>query len=246
MNEMELGDPLIGGITLQMALILLGFLTFIGVVIWAMKIPNLKNLGMGMTLVPLALVFILIISMAVTPAITVVPDEDQPMTSDVLSVAVIHGNFTQSDKLITAVVVTNSTTPSMNNSATHILVNFTVQRTDSGPAYDVKQLTCSYSPSTLTSPSTGISYSVARPAADGRPNVNWTITQTAVTTASRTLTTQAGMTPFETINVAVNIDYNYNAFGISSVAANDVISLGTVNIGGEIYTLQVVVNAVWT
>jgi hypothetical protein len=46
--------------------------------------------------------------------------------------------------------------------------------------------------------------------------------------------------------VAVNIDYNYNAFGISSVAANDVISLGTVNIGGEIYTLQAVVNAVWT
>jgi len=243
---MELGDPLVGGVTLQMALIILGFLTFLGVIIWAMKIPKLKGLGMGMTLLPLALVFILIISMAVAPATIVVPPGQEPMTSDVLSVAVTHANYTQSTKLITAVVAVNSTAPSLNNSATHVLVNFTIQRTDAGQSTDVKQLTCSFSPSSMTSPSTGISYSTARPNSDGRPNVNWTITTTTVTTASRTLSVQAGMTPYQTINVAVNIEYNANAFGISSVAANDVIGIGTLNIGGEIYTLQAVVNAVWT
>ena len=242
---MELGDPLIGGITLQMALIILGFLTFLGVIIWAMKIPKLKGLGMGMTLLPLALVFILIVSMAATSATIVVPGDQQPLTSDVLSVAATYGNYSQSSHTITVVLSVNTTDHTANGTANQLYLNYTVQRTDAGQSTDVKTLTMSYSPSTLVDPVTGLSYSSAEPNTDGRPQVNWTLGGTTIATASRTLSAQMGMTPFQTVWIGLNVEWNGAAVSTSNVAINDVVSLGSVNIGGEIYQIQGLIAHVW-
>jgi len=244
-SAMGLNDSLIGGLSLAMALIILGFGTFIGILLWGLKVPKLKGAGMGMTVVCLPLIFIIIIAMALTPA-AVVPPVDHPAVFDDLAVTPTHGNYTQATGTITVVIVVNSTAKSMNNSATHLTVNVSVQRVDAGETTNVKTITASYAPASVVDPITTDSHSVAKPAADGSPNVNWTLGGTTVSISTRTLTAQMGLTPYATGYITVDITWNGAAFGSSGIAANDVINCGVLTVGGHSYNIQALVSAVWT
>ena len=240
-----LDDNLAAGMTLWQGLILCVIVAAIGILILATT-EGKSVLGWIVLALP-AIAALLIVLVSLNPSVPTGQQQQTTATYDVTNVAASLSNYTPALKMVSSVIAVNKTTPSMNSTATYILVNFTIVRTDPGSAIDVRSVTFSYSPTSITSASTGISYSVAKPNGDGRPNVNWTVTAgTSVTTASRTLSGSAGMTPYQVINVACSIEYNPNAFGVSQTNVNDVISLGTWNIAGVVFTGQAVVSAVWT
>ncbi len=239
-----LDSNLVAGLTIWQGLIGCAIVAIIGVVI--LVTSNGKSMaGWMVFLVPVVVAF-LVVAWSLSAPIDQNQTTPGTATYDVTDVAATHANYTAASKLITAVVVINKTAPSMNETASHVYVNFTIVRTDAGSAFDVRSVGFSYSPSSITSASTGISYSVVKPNSDGRPNCNWTIIAgSSLTTSSRTLSGSAGMTPYQTINVGCNIEYNPNALGVSQTAVNDVLNLGTFNIAGISYSLQAVVSAVW-
>jgi hypothetical protein len=239
-------DNLGNGITPLSILLLVALITFIGIMLWGFKVPKLKGLGVAMTSIGVTVLLVMVVLLAAVPA-QVTPPTTHDATFDILAVTPTHGNYTQATKTITIIVDVNTTTPSLNNSATHLFVNFTVQRTDAGETTDIKTITASYAPASITDTITTDVFSVAKPAADGTPEVNWTMTTNAgVATSTRTLSAQEGLTPYETGNVAVNIVWNAAAFGASQIAANDVVNCGVLTVGGVAYQLQVLVHAVWT
>lgn len=240
-------DPIVAGASVGIVIIAVAVLAFLAFGM-AQIFPGAKKGGRVFGLLLAGVVAVMILAVAVTPA-TVVTPGDNPATFQVLAVAATHGNYTQATKTISVVLDVNTSAPSLNNSATHILLNFTVQRTDQGVnLLDARTITGSYAPVSMTDAVTGLSFSVARPNTDGRPNVNWTLVDGAgaVATASRTLTAQMGLVPYETGNIAVNIVWNPSAIGISQVQANDIVNLGTVVIGGETFIIQGLIHAVWT
>lgn len=233
-----LDGELVAGITGMQVLVVCVIVIVIGVV--ALAMTDAESMAGWLTIIIPAIVAFIVIASSLSAPPTGGQASVNP-TWHVTNLAVTHGNASSDYSLTTAIVRINKTTPTMGAPSQHITLNFTVLRNDAAPTTDIQSLTFSYAPTSVTSATTGSTYSYARTNSDGRPDVNWTVTSSSgVTVSTRTLSGTTGMTSFESIHVAINIDYNYNAFGVSQRAANDVIPLGTVTIGTETFGIQAI------
>ncbi len=233
-----------GSLTVGMFIIIVAIFLIVGAILWASRVTKVRNLGLGMTVFSLVLLSVLAIAMVVRPAEVTVPSEDQPGVFDVLSVANVTGaTFIQSSKTFTVAMTTNTTAGTITPTA--LLATFSVQRVDAGDTTNIKTVTAAVSQNTLTDPVTGDTYNAILPTSYGDPDVDWTLTPGTVT-ATNTLTAQVGLTPYQVGTFAVNIHWNAAAFVTDNISVNDVIYVGSVTIGGEVYTIQVLIDAINT
>lgn len=239
-----LNDPVLLGIPLYALLMVFGFLLVIGLVLWAMRVKGMRDLGRGMSILSVIVLIVLVIAMAVQPAqVGPIPGEAE---FEVLSVSAVGGaNYSIGSKTFTVAATVNKTSHVI--APTTLTANFSVQRGDAGQTTDVKTVTASVAQTTRTDPTTGLSYKAIASNAYGIPNLDWVmVVGGASTSATDTLTAQMGLTPFQTGVFNMTINWNGYAFTTSDVAVNDVIYAGTLTIGSETFTVQVVIKTVNT
>jgi hypothetical protein len=244
--SMGLEDPLIGSITVGIALIVLGICILVGAILWASRAGELRDVGKVLVSIPLALMLVLVLVMAIEPA-EVTPPTTHDATFEVLSVGgTVSCNYTSSTHVITVYQRVNSTANTI-TSPKSMSVNFTVQRTDSGETTDIKTVTASIAPASLTDPVTGLSYSSILPNGFGQPSCNWTMTVgSSANVAQFSLSAQMGLTPYQTGSFNMTIWWNPSAMTTSNVALNTIIPAGSMVVSGETYTIQVLLTGVDT
>jgi hypothetical protein len=239
-----LDSNLAAGMTLWQGLIVCVIVAAVGILI-LVTTEGKSMVGWIVLAIP-AIVALLIVLVSLNPSAPTNQQQQTTATYDVTNVASSLANYTPASRTVTSVLSVNKTTPSMNATATSVILNFTVLRTDAGSAVDVRAVSFSFAPSSVTSALTGISYSAVRPNSDGRPNCNWTVyASSGASTTSRSLSGTAGMTPYESINIYVSVEINPSAIGVSQTAINDVLNLGTFTIAGQTYAWQGLVAHVW-
>lgn len=236
--------PLIGSMTVGMAIVVLGLMMLVGVILWASRVGKVREYGRILTVFALVSLVVMTIAMAVQPAQISVPPEQQPGQFQVLSVSSISGasyvSSTRTFTVVAHVYRTNHTISPATFSAT-----FNVQRTDAGATTDIKTVTASVSQATLTDPVSGDSYKAILPTAYGEPNCDWSMTVgSETTTASDTLSAQLGLTPYQTGSFTVTITWNGQAFTTSNINENDVLYAASITIGGTVYTINVLIDTV--
>jgi hypothetical protein len=225
-----------------MLLVVLGMLLLVGAILWASRMGKVKEYGRVLTVFSLVVLIVLTIAMAIKPAEVTVPPEEQPGQFSVLSVEAVSNNVTYATS-------TRTFTVAMNAAASVVPANFSaifsVQRTDSGATTDIKTVTASVSQSRLTDPVSGDSYNAILPTNYGDPDCDWTMTiGSATTSATNTLSAQMGLTPYETGSFHVTWLWNDAAFNTQNIAVNDVIYAGSINVGGTVYTVNVLITGI--
>lgn len=247
-SAMGLDSPLVGGVTMMYAMIIAAFLLVVGVILWSIKAPGVSKAGMVMTVICLPILLVLVIVLAASPAQVAPPSEVTPVFK-VLSVGgttttgSAASNYTASSHTFTVSMRVNTTADTITGPK-YWAANFTVQRTDAGSAIDVAMMSASMTQQQTTDAVTGLTYNTIKPAADGRPSLNWTLTGSI--TATYTLSSQTGLTPFATGWFALNVTWNPTAFSTSNVVVNSIIPAGTIVVGPETYNIQVLVAGVNT
>lgn len=241
-----LDDPIIGGVTAYMLLLVFGIILIAGVLLWAMGASKLKDAGKGMTVIGILVLVVMVVAMAVSPATVAPGDSAGTATFEVLSVTNVAGaTFSQSSNTFTVSATVNTTAGTI--SPTQLLADISVQRTDAGETTDVKTVSASASQAKRTDPTTGLTYPCIASNAFGLPNLDWTMTVNSVAvSATDSLTAQMGLTPFQTGVFNVTFNWNGNAFTTSDVQLSDVIYAATLTIGPEVYTIQVVIGTINT
>ena len=235
---------ILGSITLGMLLIVVGMVLLVGAILWASRGAKVKEYGRIMTVFSLVVLIVLVIAMAVKPAEVTVPADEQPGEFSVVSITnVTDAAYISSSKTFTVAATVNTTSGVMTPGTFSALFN--VQRMDSGATTDIKTVTASVTQSKLTDPVTGDTYNVILPTAYGEPDCDWEMSPSGVT-AENTLSAQLGLTPYETGSFEVTITWNDAAFTTSNIAENDVIYVGSINIGGTVYSVQVLIDVVNT
>jgi hypothetical protein len=243
---MGLNDPVVGGLTVYMLLLISGIILIAGVLLWAMGASKLKDAGKGMTVMGVLFLVVMVVAMAVSPASLAPGEEAGAATFEVLSVSNVGGaTFSQSSNTFTVSATVNTTANTI--SPTQLLADIAVQRTDAGETTDVKTVSASASQAKRTDPTSGLTYPCIASNAYGLPNLDWTMTvgSTSVS-ATDSLTAQMGLTPFQTGTFNVTFNWNGNAFTTSEVQVSDVIYAATLTIGSEVYTIQVVIGTINT
>jgi hypothetical protein len=238
-----LDDPVIGGLTLGLLMIIVGFVLLISAILWISKVSAVREFGKFGTVISLAVLLVLVIVLAASPA-EVAPPSDDTATFEVLSVggtntgAIAGCNYTAATHVFTVAMRVNTTGNTI-GSPLYWQANWTIQRTDAGETTDVKTVSASYSQTQITDPVTGLTYNSVKPANDGRPSCNWSLPSSV--TATYVLSSQMGLTPYSVGAFAINITWNPSAFSTSNVAVNDVVPAGTMVIGPETYSIQVLI-----
>jgi hypothetical protein len=239
-----LDSPLAAGMTLWQGLVVCVIIAVVGILV-LVTTEGKSMVGWVVLALP-AIAALLIVLWSLNSTVPTSQQAPGAATYDITNVAASLANYTPASKMTTSVLAVNKTAPSLNATATYVVLNFTVLRNDVGNAYDVRAVSFSFAPSSITSALTGISYSTVRPNGDGRPNCNWTVFSGAgASVTSRSLSGTAGMTPYESINVFVVVEINPAAIGVSQTAVNDVLNLGTFTIAGQSYPWQGLVNAIY-
>jgi hypothetical protein len=239
-----LDSNLVGGMTVWQGLIVCAIVAIIGIA-WLITTEG-KAIGAWLVFLIPVIVAFLVVAAALSAPINQNQTTPGTATYEITNAAALLANYTPGSHMFTSVLSVNKTTPSLNATATYAVFNFTVLRNDPGNAYDVRAMSFSFVPSSITSALTGISYSTVKPNGDGRPNCNWTVYATSgASVTSRSLSGTAGMTPYESINVVVSVEINPAAIGVSQTAVNDVLNLGAFTIAGQPYAWQGLVNAIW-
>lgn len=243
-----LNDPVVGSLTMGLLMVIVGFILLISAILWISKVAAVRDFGKIGTVLSLAVLLVLVIVLAAQPA-EVAPPSEIAATFEVLSVGgtnvlgISGCNYTASTRTFTVAMGVNTTSGAIVSPAFWV-ANWTVQRTDAGQTTDVKTVTASMSQRQVTDPVSGLTYNTVLPASDGRPTATWTLPNSV--TATFVLSSQIGLTPYQTGAFALNISWNPSAFTTSNVALNDVIPAGTVVVAGETYTLQVLIVGVDT
>lgn len=236
-----LNDPVIGGLSWLMLVVVLVIVLAVGVAFIMSK--GLKEAGKALSLSAIIILFVVVIAMAVAPAAQVSPGTGNGQFS-VITVSDVGGaNYSLGSKMFTVAATVNKTAHTIGPSS--LYANFTVQRTDAGQSTDIKTVTASFSQTTRTDPTTGLSYKAIASNSFGVPNLDW---QMAVggssVAATDTLTAQMGLTPYENGVFNATIHWSGYAFSTSDVTVNDVLYAGTLTIGSDTYSFQVVVKTV--
>jgi hypothetical protein len=228
-------------------MIIVGVVLLISAILWASKVAAVRDFGKIGTVLSLAVLLVLVIVLAASPAEVAPPP--QVATFEVLSVggtntgSIAGCNYSAATHTFTVKMRVNTTANTI-GSPQYWQVNWTVQRTDAGSATDIKTVSAAMTQRQTTDPVTGLTYNSIKPAADGRPSLNWTLPGSV--TAGYSLSAQMGLTPYAVGAFAMNITWNPSAFTTSNVAANDVIPAGSIVIGPETYTVQVLISSVDT
>jgi hypothetical protein len=243
-----LNEPVVGGVTMLMLLVLFGFILLICAILWAAKAPGVANAGKIGTVLSLAVLLVLVVVLAASPAQVTPPSETAP-TFKVLSVGgttatgSAASNYTAATHTFTVSMRANTTADTI-VSPKYWSANFSVQRTDAGQSTDVAMMSASYTQQQVTDPVTGLTYNTIKPAADGRPSLNWTMT--GAIQATFTLSSQTGLTPFQTGWFSLNVTWNPTAYSTSNIVVNSIVPAGTIVVGPETYTIQVLIAGVDT
>lgn len=238
-----LNDPVIGSLTMGLLMVIVGFILLISAILWISKVAAVRDFGKIGTVLSLAVLLVLVIVLAAQPA-EVAPPSDIAATFEVLSVggtntgAIAGCNYTAATHTFTVAMRVNTTSDAI-GSPKYWQANWTVQRTDAGQTTDVKTVSASFSQQQVTDPVTGLTYNTVKPASDGRPSANWSLP--GAITATYVLSSQMGLTPYQTGAFALNITWNPSAFSTSNVVLNSVIPAGTIVVAGETYIVQVLV-----
>lgn len=238
-SALGMTDEVVGGVTVQTIMIVGGVIAIVGVILWQ-AVTGGKKIGKILTTLGVVVVIILGIAVMAQPVATS-DDGGSGATFINKSVSTTKANFTDATNTITGVmrvIIGNDTI----RSPTDITVNVTVQNTAAGASYDVSVVTGTFAPASVTDPVTGLTHSTVMPNSDGKPNCNWTCTIGGTpSTTTRSLTAQMGLVPQQTGYMAVHIDLNGAAFGASNVKVNDIIDVGTLTVGAETYSIQVLI-----
>ena len=236
--------PVIAGVTLGVMLLILGILMIVGAVLWASRAGQLKQFGQVLTVLSLALVVIMVIALAVKPA-EVSPAGPTSAQFKVLSVGGLTGcSYSDTTHIFTVAMNVNTTAHSI--TVAQLKANFTLQRTDQGSGTtDVKTVTATASQSSVTDANTGLSYNTFQPNNYGQPKVNWTLMPGDVT-VTYSLSSQLGLTPYQSGSFAITIDFGKQAFTVTQTTANDIINAGSISLAGITYQINVVIGTVST
>jgi hypothetical protein len=239
-----LDTAIMGSFTVLFLLIVLCIFLFVGTMLWASRAPKVKGYGLATMVASLVVLFITIVAMLATPAAVIVPADEVPGTFSVLSVTeVTDASYASASKTFTVAMTVNTTSGEISPDSFSAVFN--VQRLDAGATTDIKTVTASVTQSRLTDPVSGDTFNVILPDSYGAPDCDWLMTPGNVS-ATNTLSSQLGLTPYETGSFNVTITWNEAAFTTSNIAENDVIYVGSINIGGTVYSIQVLIDTVNT
>jgi len=224
-----------------MLLVVLGMLLLVGAILWASRMGKVKEYGRVLTVFSLVVLIVLTIAMAIKPAEVTVPPSEQPGQFSVISVVVDPDNASYVTSTKTFTVAMNASPGTVDPAL--FSAKFNVQRTDSGQTTDIKTVTASASQSKLTDPVSGDSHYVILPTNYGEPTCAWAM-MPGTTSATNTLSAQVGLIPYETGSFTVTWSWNSAAFKTDNIAVNDIIYAGSINIGGSVYTVNVLITGI--